>query len=80
MTPINGPHRTVVSLREGERERLGAMGEKERGVKEGKRGERREGDEGERNEGENQEKIKRTKDEMRKRKKGRKERNRILES
>ena len=75
MTPINGPHGTVVSLREGERERLGAKGEKERG------GERRkEGDEGERNEGENQEKRKRKKDEMRERKKGRKERNRILES
>ena len=39
MTPINGPHGTVVSLREGERERLGAKGEKEKGGgEEGKRG------------------------------------------
>ena len=70
VTPINSPHGTVVSLRE--RERLGAKGEKERGGG----GRRKEGGE----EGENQEKRKRKKDEMRERKKGRKERNRILES
>ena len=78
MTPINGPHGTVVSLREEERE-IGSKGrEGERGGKK-ERGGGREGEEGERNEGENQEKRKR-KDEMRERKKGRKERNRILES
>ena len=38
VTPINGPHGTVVSLRE--RERLGAKGEKERGGGKKERGER----------------------------------------